>query len=387
MIKYLGSKRRLVPVLREVCRASGARTALDLFTGTTRVAQAFKAEGVHVTATDSARYAHVFARAYVETDAGAVDAHALQAAVDRLNAVPGRPGYVHETFSCEARFFQPDNAARIDAVRDAIEDDYAGTPLYPVLLTSLIEAADRVDSTTGVQMAYVKRWAPRSYNPLELRVPELLAGPGRAILGDAMALAPLLGHFDLAYLDPPYNQHRYFTNYHVWETLVAWDAPEAYGVARKRIDARDATTRSVFNSKRTMPAALASVVRSVDCDLLVLSYNDESWLDLDELQAVCAAPGPRSEAPRATAILAFDSARYVGARIGIYDPSGRKVGQVGHLSNQELLIIAGEAALVRQVVDAVRSLPPQTVASPRSVRTPGNEADGAPMVDRLQQAT
>ena len=48
-----------------------------------------------------------------------------------------------------------------------------------------------------------------------------------------------LGSFDLAYLDPPYNQHRYFTNYHVWETLVAWDAPEHYGVACKRIDARD----------------------------------------------------------------------------------------------------------------------------------------------------
>ena len=40
------------------------------------------------------------------------------------------------------------------------------------------------------------------------------------------------------------------------------------------------------------------------------------------------------------ATLAFDSARYVGARIGIFDPSGRKVGRVGHLSNQELLVIA-----------------------------------------------
>ena len=51
--------------------------------------------------------------------------------------------------------------------------------LYPVLLTSLIEAADRVDSTTGVQMAYVKQWADRSFRPLELRVPELVAGAGR----------------------------------------------------------------------------------------------------------------------------------------------------------------------------------------------------------------
>ena len=77
MIKYIGSKRRLVPVLARICQASGARTALDLFTGTTRVAQAFKAQGVHVTAVDSARYAEAFARTYIETDAAATDAGEL----------------------------------------------------------------------------------------------------------------------------------------------------------------------------------------------------------------------------------------------------------------------------------------------------------------------
>jgi adenine-specific DNA-methyltransferase len=366
VIKYLGSKRRLVPVLSEICRAAGARTALDLFTGTTRVAQAFKAQGVHVTAVDSARYAHVFARTYVEADAAAADVGALEAAVARLDALPGVDGYVTEMFSRQARFFQPHNAARIDAVRAAIETEYAGSALQPLLLTSLIEAADRVDSTTGLQMAYVKQWAPRSFNALALRAPQLLEGPGRAVRGDAVELAPSLGHFDLAYLDPPYNQHRYFTNYHVWETLVAWDAPEAYGVARKRIDARDPATHSVFNSKRTMPAALASVVASVDCDLLVLSYNDEAWLALDELETICSQPGPSSRGPRAVAILAFDSARYVGARIGIFDPSGRKVGRVGHLSNQELLVIAGEADLVHHVVNAARGDDPAAEQGPRS---------------------
>ncbi len=346
MIKYLGSKRRLVPVLAEICAASGARSALDLFTGTTRVAQAFKAQGVEVTAVDTARYAHVFAQCYIETDAGAVDMTQLTAAIAHLNGLAGTPGYVHDTFSKEARFFQPFNAARIDAARDVIARDYAASPLYPILLTSLIEAADRVDSTTGVQMAYVKQWAPRSANPLTLRVPELLPGRGHAVLGDALVMAGALGRFDLAYLDPPYNQHRYFTNYHVWETLVAWDAPEPYGVARKRIDARDPATRSAFNSKRTMPDALRSVVNCVDCELLVLSYNDESWLAVEELETLCGQG-------RSVATLAFDSARYVGARIGIFDPSGVKVGRVSHLSNQELLVIAGEEALVRRVVDAV----------------------------------
>ena len=379
MIKYLGSKRRLIPVLARIGAASGARTALDLFTGTTRVAQAFKAQGALVTAVDSARYAHVFARTYVETDATTTDAGALGEAVTRLNALGGTDGYVTEMFSRQARYFQPDNAMRIDAARDCIESDYAGSPLYPMLLTSLLEAADRVDSTTGVQMAYVKQWSARSFNPLELRVPDLLDGPGRAVHGDAVTLASSLGHFDLAYLDPPYNQHRYFTNYHVWETLVAWDAPEAYGVARKRVDARDPSTRSAFNSKRTMPDALASVVAAVDCDLLVLSYNDESWLAVDELEAMCAGPD-RSGRRRHVATLAFDSARYVGARIGIFDPSGRKVGRVGHLSNQELLVIAGEEEMVRRVVGAVGAATAGGPAAPP-------EAVAAAAADRLQQAT
>jgi hypothetical protein len=60
------------------------------------------------------------------------------------------------------------------------------------------------------------------------------------------------------------------------------------------------------------------------------------------------------------ATLTFDSARYVGARIGIFDPSGVKVGRVSHLSNHELLVIAGEGALVRRVVDAVGRLQAET---------------------------
>jgi adenine-specific DNA-methyltransferase len=404
MIKYLGSKRRLVPVLSkmaEVAVARGATSALDLFTGTTRVAQAFKAHGLHVTAVDSARYSHAFAQTYIEADAATTDMRALRAAVDHLNSLPGKPGYVHEVFSRQARYFRPENAARIDAARDALESEYAGSPLFPLLLTSLIEAADRVDSTTGLQMAYVKEWAPRSFNPLKLRVPHVSTGAGRAIRGDAVELAPELGHFDLAYLDPPYNQHRYFTNYHVWETLVAWDAPEAYGIARKRVDSRDESTRSPFNSKRTMPAALAAVVRSLSCDLLVVSYNDESWLGVDELEALCSQSRAGTVLPRRTAgssagswqaasglarhramaTLAFDSARYVGARIGIFDPSGRKVGRVSHLKNRELLVVVGEEALVRRVVDAIG--PTAITAAVRPIALPA-QSGRAGAVGRME---
>ena len=350
MIKYLGSKRRLVPVLTELFERSGATTALDLFTGTTRVAQAFKRAGGTVTAVDTARYSEVFARTWIALDADALTAEhraELADAFAHLSSLPGEPGYVTDTFCRQSRFFQPHNGERIDAIRDAIAADYAGTWLEPVLLTSLLLAADRVDSTTGVQMAYVKAWAPRSFQELELRVPDLLGGSGRAVRGDATELAGALGHVDLAYLDPPYNQHRYFTNYHVWETIVAWDHPEHYGVACKRTDARDDHTRSAFNSKRTMPSVLADTIAAVDADVVVVSYNDESWVTLDELTAMCAA---RPGNPDVVA-LAFDSKRYVGAQIGIHSPTGERVGQVGRLRNLEYLVVAGPSDATRHMTE------------------------------------
>ena len=69
VIKYLGSKRTLVPVLGELAVAAGARTALDLFTGTTRVAQELKRRGIDVTASDLATYSAVLSDCYVATDA------------------------------------------------------------------------------------------------------------------------------------------------------------------------------------------------------------------------------------------------------------------------------------------------------------------------------
>ena len=202
VIKYLGSKRRLVPVLGEMFTASGAETALDLFTGTTRVAQEFKSRGGLVTAVDSARYSEAFARCYVESDADLIDAAEVAGALEYLSHLPGEPGYVTEVFCEQSRFFQPFNGARIDAIRNALDAEFAGSPLFPILLTSLLEAADRVDSTTGQQMAYLKSWAPRSFNPLDLRPPVLLAGAGTALRGDAVDLVGALGPFDLAYLDP-----------------------------------------------------------------------------------------------------------------------------------------------------------------------------------------
>src|SRR5207237_10517102 len=108
-----------------------------------------------------------------------------------------------DTFCRQARYFHPDNGARIDAIRDAVDQLGLDRIERGIVITSLIEAADRVDSTVGVQMAYLKRWAPRALRPLELREPHAVQGPaGSAVREDANALGPALGGIDLAYVDP-----------------------------------------------------------------------------------------------------------------------------------------------------------------------------------------
>ena len=344
MIKYLGSKKRLLPVLGEIFSRSGAKTALDLFTGTTRVAQEFKKRGGLVTAVDLSRYSKIFADCWIATDSRSVNVKELDDAIRHLSSLEGQTGYFTETFCIKSRFFQPKNGAKVDAIREVIESDYKNSTLYPILLTSLILAADRVDSTTGIQMAYVKSWSERSFNDLELRIPELLPGSGTAIQGDALSLTESLGEFDLAYLDPPYNQHRYFSNYHIWETLVAWDKPDHYGIACKRIDTRADSTKSRFNEKANMANSLRKVIQEIKASTIVISYNDESWVTSDELMEMCS----HFEDAR---LLAFDSKRYVGAQIGIFNPKGKKVGAISHLRNQEWVLVAGNRNLVSEITE------------------------------------
>ncbi len=341
MIKYIGSKRALAPVLEAVARRLPIRSAADLFAGTTRAGQAFRRAGRRVLSNDVATYSEALGQAYIASGDD-LDRARLRDLLARLAALPGRPGYVTRTFCSEARFFSAENGARIDAIRDAIDDLGAPEPLRGCLLTSLLEGADRVDSTCGLQMAYLKRPAARSQRPLELREPAPVAGPaGEVMRRDANALAADLHGVDCAYIDPPYNGHSYFSNYHVWETLVRWDRPEAYGVARKRADCR--TTRSAFNRSREAWPALAGLVESLTTPWIVASVSDEGFHDPADVAALLAERGH-------VAAIAIELPRYVGARIGIHNPAGERVGTVSHVRNLEYLIVSGPR---RGVVETV----------------------------------
>jgi len=329
VIKYLGSKRLLTHTITAAfADLEQGSEVLDLFSGTSRVSQALKKIGMAVTANDHNTYAHTIARCYVEADRQTWEPQ-VSAIIADLESVEPAPGWFTRTYCEDSRFFHPDNGGRIEAMRNRIDELQLAEPLRSIALVSLMEAADRVDSTTGLQMAYLKKWAARATRPIALRVPQMLDGHGHALCADAVEAA---GQFkgQAAYLDPPYNQHSYRSNYHIWETLVRWDEPEVYGIACKRIDCR--TEKSDFNSRRRIVEAFSNVIDALDVERIVVSFNNEGYLPREKIEGILSRKGHVHTAE-------FDFKRYVGATIGVHNLKGEKVGKVSHTRNKELLFV------------------------------------------------
>lgn len=331
MIKYLGSKKKLIKPILGVIKSTDAKHILDLFSGTSRVSYALKEAGFRVSSNDLMQYAFTIAKAKVEVDSTYQEK--ADKLIAELNAIKPVPGWFTNTYCVESRFFQPHNGEKVDAIREHIAKLSLSPEEEVIALTALMEAADKVDSTVGLQMAYLKSWAKRSFNEMKLTSPLLLTksefGPCKAYNEDALKVSGL--PVDLVYLDPPYNQHSYLGNYHIWESLVKWDKPEVYGIAKKRVECR--TNKSLFNLKREAKAALSNVVSGIKANKILVSFSNEGFLSFQDLSEICLSFG-------SVKTFAFDYKRHVCAQIGIHNHLGDKVGEVSHLNNVEYLFLA-----------------------------------------------
>ena len=355
MIKYLGSKRTLVPVIGAVASALGVRSAVDLFAGTTRVGQELRRRGLHVTSNDVTAFSEAFGQAYIAAGPR-VDRDRLRRLLAELSRLPPQDGYVTETFCRRSRYFQPENGMRIDAVRAGIDRLDLDPVERGLLLTSLVEAADRVDSTCGVQMAYLKRWAARSANPLVLREPDAVAGPAGAVTGgDANDLAAA------ARRDRPRLRRSA-----VQPALLPRQLPRL-GDARARRPAR-ALRGGLQAGRLPHPQERLQLAQSgLDGPLrparagcatpwVIVSVSDEGFHDPADVERRLAQRGHVGAIP-------VDFKRYVGAQIGIHNPAGERVGTVSHLRNTEWLFVCGpDRAMVDRAIAAASGNSPRLLA-------------------------
>ncbi|HLB95719.1 MAG TPA: DNA adenine methylase, partial [Patescibacteria group bacterium] len=181
--KYTGSKREILPVLLRLIKPLNVKTVLDGFSGTTRVSQALKQAGYTVYANDIADWSKVFGECYL---LNRKSANYYLPLVNHLNNLPGKYGWFSENYGGEPnggsaiqkdgrkRIWQLHNTKKLDAIREEIDKIAKDEIEKSVLLTSLIIAMDKVDSSVGHQVSYLKKWAPRAYNTMKIEVPRLI---------------------------------------------------------------------------------------------------------------------------------------------------------------------------------------------------------------------
>ncbi len=211
----------------------------------------------------------------------------------------------------ERLFFTRANGMKIDAVRAQIACWGAGGWLseaeQAVLLASLLYAVSYVSNTSGVFKGFHRGWGGRTgtalyriLSSLQLRPPVLWDNghQNQVMRLDAQSLATELqgSTVDIAYLDPPYNQHPYGSNYHVLNTVVLGDQP----VVRPAASGRDrsairtdwrAERRSAYNHRATALEAYQKLLEVLDARFILTSYSTDGTIPLADLLTAAAARG------------------------------------------------------------------------------------------------
>lgn len=289
-VKYIGSKEKLLePIIKVIKELPLKRNkAIDVFTGTTRVAQALKKYNYLVYTSDLSWASECYSRTFICNE----NNEHLQKHIDLLNNIEPIEDWITKNY-CDViadnniiRVWQRKNGMKADAIRNEIEKLKLKDWEKSTLITSLIFALDAVDNTCGVQQAYLKNWCKRSFNELKLILPKYISGEkGKHFVGNALKIE--YPESDVAYLDPPYSSHSYATYYHIWDSITKWDKPEVLLKTNRRKDRTknsfDENMFSEWNRKNMALKAMETLIEKLPVDYVVLSYNNEGIIEEAEL--------------------------------------------------------------------------------------------------------
>lgn len=314
LLTYLGNKRSLLsPIsiaVEEVKRRLGSKrlNVWDAFAGSGVVSRLLKAHARLLVSSDLEEYAAVVGRCFLR-NRSSVDHRLMAETVDALNAAAEREplpqGFIAEIYAPKDEsnitaddrvFYTKENARRLDDYRRRIDD--APIELRDLLLGPLLSEASVHANTAGVFKGFYKDRVTKigrfggSNSDALLRIlgPIRLAPPRLSRFEcdvkvhqiDANLLASRLRNLDLAYFDPPYNQHPYGSNYFMLNLLLRYHRPtEISAVSGIPADWR----RSDYNVRAKSLQTFLKLAEATDAKFLLISFNDEGFIPPVEMHA------------------------------------------------------------------------------------------------------
>lgn len=296
-IRYYGGKSKLVNFIINSLQQSGLKkgmTVLDGFTGTSVVAQELKHRGYCTYANDHLYFCYALADAHLAFNSQPTFKRLKikTDVIDFLNSLAPKNGFITRNYSpfenCERMYLSIENANKVDAIRDQIEEwknrDAITISEFNYLLAALIYGINLVSNVTGTYGAYLKFWEGRSKKSLVLRPIDIDPSEcvNKAMFKDVVE-AVSERHYNYIYLDPPYNTRGYFSNYFFLELVAkGWyeNVPIPQGVTGIP---RNLEVRSEYSSKKEVSGAFQRLINKCDAEYVSISYNNEGLLPQERL--------------------------------------------------------------------------------------------------------
>ena len=325
LIPYIGNKRKLLPLIQQSVEASGiapGASFVDLFSGSGVVARFAKAQGYRVIANDWEPYSEQINRAWIGCNtAPAFSGRSYAGMIAHLNALPPVAGWVtghlcpdddeDYVVGRDRMFFMRKNGMRIDAIREELEALRAAGTIddgqFACLLAPLLYQCCYISNTSGLFKGFHAGWGGSNGTARYRICSDLMLEPA-ALFDNGQANevtrldAQRFGRdhgrdYDFVYVDPPYNQHPYGSNYHVLNSVALWDkpalSPKIGGHGEKSAIRRDWRTerRSPYNNAGQAAAALAELIDGIAARWIAISYSTDGNIPLLDLTRTSCARG------------------------------------------------------------------------------------------------
>lgn len=190
------------------------------------------------------------------------------------------------------------NAGRVDYFRQTIEEWHVNNRIneeeYRYLLACLIESVSFVSNTAGVYGAFLKKWDERALKSIQFI--DLSDGilPMHNIDVYTDKLEQIIENIqcNILYLDPPYTQNQYGTQYHLLETLVLDDRPKK--ISKVTGSRSTSEMRSDWSKIYKVHILLDKILAKTSAQHIFLSYNNDGDMSKDFIEAIMKRYGYES---------------------------------------------------------------------------------------------